>query len=59
MNEYHYIRNYFVQRSDCTYKIFYGPVLGGEDRKGRVEKGEKWILRDDIKGKELFDGGKG
>ena len=25
MNAYHYIRNHFVRRSDCTYIIFYGP----------------------------------
>ena len=26
MHEYHYIRNHFLQRSDCTYIIFYGPL---------------------------------
>ena len=28
MNGYHYIRNHFVRRSDCTYIIFYGVEMG-------------------------------
>ena len=27
MHEYHYIRYHFVQRSDCTYIIYHGPLL--------------------------------
>ena len=49
VNEYHYIRNYFVRKSDCTYISFYGhgPVTlrGFLANNSQTTKGIEEIIR--------------